>query len=517
MDVNFEKSYIINLTNILKRLITSCITILLLCSACLLANGQTLNPLVTSLDTVKEDSTKIKLLNQLGWKLRQTDPDQAKLYAEEAIAISVGDSNLDSNLSRLASYSYSVLGICQKNRGEFKQALVSFRTSLSLRNNFGSSEEVAKSYVNIGNLFRAQGKYDSAIVEYDLALVRMDTLSPSPSLGKVHDAKGISLYRLGKVEAGVKSLLRSYGIRQKLKDQAGVASSCISLGNFYRASMKYPVAKSFYDQAYAIYDSLGSTKGKVLVLQNQGNLNTDQHDFGLAISHYERAAALADSISAKPNFAEATANLASVYMLMGIPDSAELLLTEAFQTFSMLDDKEGLARCYYQLGELSELKYQFTEAAAYYMKADSLATALSQLALLTDIYRKRAVISVQQANYQDGFVFLAKLDSVSTYLSKELLQANHVDAEVNYARQQLLIQNEQAERESLEYFEKILLLIIGGIVLLSGSVLFWNRWRRKLIKNELELELNKNELAKSELNEKLIQKEIERLLSLIHI
>ena len=300
------------------------------CSIIFSQNEKIIDSLKTELKTAKEDTSKVKTLFQLAWKIKTTDPSQAHQYANECIqlgtklkwekGIAYGyyaeasafyaeenfESALDLNKKALVIRekihdeagmiaSYNALGLLNDDMANLISALEYFLKSTSL------SEK------RILNLKKNTKEYNEAMVAYGSALINICTVY-----------KDMSEYSKG-ISSGLKSLkiyedLLAYA--EKEHDEAniktftkGLASVYGNLGTVFQTIPDHKQALIYFEKCYNAFKAIDNKKGMAMVKQNMG-ISYTFIDINKAMECQWDAVTILEGIGAKIPLGNAYSSLA---------------------------------------------------------------------------------------------------------------------------------------------------------------------------------------------------------------
>jgi tetratricopeptide (TPR) repeat protein len=177
------------------------------------------------------DTTKIRILNDLCWKNRSSDPRVSLQYGLEALKIG---HQIESKVHQALSSNY--IGVVYRNLGEYNQALRYYFDALKLSKEVADSAQVAYSYNNIGGIYRLTGDYESALT----------------------------------------NIFNALGIFDRLKDKTGTAFCTINIAIIYRKEKNYPKAIEYLNYTLKIREELGDEQGRALTLNQLAEVYFEQ-------------------------------------------------------------------------------------------------------------------------------------------------------------------------------------------------------------------------------------------------
>ncbi|MCB8967990.1 MAG: tetratricopeptide repeat protein [Ardenticatenaceae bacterium] len=89
---------------------------------------------------------------------------------------------------------------------------------------------------------------------------------------------------------------------------------------------KYNTAVSYYEQALAIFQTIGNKESEAAALGNLGNVYYSWGEYDTAVSYFEQALAIFQTIGNKAGEAASLGNLGTVYASWGNTTRSHFLL-----------------------------------------------------------------------------------------------------------------------------------------------------------------------------------------------
>ena len=124
-----------------------------------------IDSLISELEKINEDTSKIKLYLELGDQYKYTIPDTALFYYQKAFDISksINTKNF------IAQCSYKI-GIVHRNIGSYDESIKHFLRALKIKVELEDKNGMSMCFIKIGSVHYYQGSYDKAIEYYLKAL-----------------------------------------------------------------------------------------------------------------------------------------------------------------------------------------------------------------------------------------------------------------------------------------------------------------------------------------------------------
>lgn len=214
-----------------------------------------------------------------------------------------------------------------KKIGELNSALEDYQSILNLAQNYGDKKIEAKTYREMGEIYRLKHDYEN----------------------------------------GLNCLKNALSIYKKLGDLYGVARTLNNMGNIYSINSKYDEALDSYEKALEVHQTkgVGDKDTIAMVLNNIGNIHFLQHRYQKAIDFYEKSLTIHRELGNQMEIARGLNNIGAVLVLLGKYDEAIDTFNEALKLNEKMENKkevcfnlENLADAFLRKGDYRKsLKY----------------------------------------------------------------------------------------------------------------------------------------------------------------
>lgn len=297
----------------MKHINTFILLPLLLFANIVLAKNEYLDSLQNVYNTTKEDTTKVKVLNQMaGEYATQGDFETALAKAKEGLHIAqlakdtlgIGDSynNIANNLLRM---------------GEYDKALENFLLAIKNFEKVKYQKGLANCKVGVGVIYFYQKDYDKAIAYYSQAIVIYKGIGSKRGMGSCYNNVG-EIYRLQeKYPLALECYNNALQMALETKSKKAEASALGNLGNVYYDLKNHKKALDFYLRSIEIKKEIGNKQGLALTLNNIASIYKSQKKFNEALSYSMQSLVMARNIDAKEDIKQAYLNLSEIYALNG--------------------------------------------------------------------------------------------------------------------------------------------------------------------------------------------------------
>ena len=328
------------------KYILSCVLILDTC--CSFAQSAKIDSLLSILKTAKEDSTKIKTLNDLAWKFQNSNPDSSILLSEQALEkislqFSVPSSSLFEKLKNIdyktlnaeqyrlvlvAGKCFHQLGGCYLVKSNYPRSLDFYFKALSIWDELEKWEYEKKGVKDpkskilgyksktlgyMGIVYDEQGDYPKALDYYFKAL-KMDEMvgrktgiaAKSCNIGLVYKEEGDAIQNIIENHYQKDSLyqkaldyyFKSLKINEELNSKGNIATCLGNIGVVYDEQKKHTEALGYYLKALKIDEEIGDKNGMAVWIQDIGSLYTSLKKYSEAEKYLKNALLLNKKIGA---------------------------------------------------------------------------------------------------------------------------------------------------------------------------------------------------------------------------
>ena len=338
---------------------------------------------------------------------------------------------------------------------------------MSLSEKISYKKGIAKALILIGNIYYEQGKYEKCL-EYNLRTLKIrEELKDEYGVASALANMGLISQVLNRQDEALdyylKSLdaFREMNIKNPKKEyESSIAGSLLNVGFVYSEQKKFDDAMKYFQQAYSMFERLGSKTNMAACLNNIGSVYKNQNKMNESLEYHIRALNLYDEIGDTQGQSSASANLASIYLDLDEYNKAIFYCEKSLKLakeMSILDDMEY---SYKILSQAYEKKGDYKRAYDYHKLysdvKDSLLNATSS-----------KQITEMQTKYETE-----KKEQQITLLNK--------DRE---------IQNAEVRRQKIVIWSVVSGLLI--VVLLAGFIFKERRKSEKLLLNILPVETAK--------------------------
>lgn len=313
-----------------------------------------IDSLLYELQTIKNDTNKIRLLNKISRTSFNSDIKLAFKYLPEAIALS--------------------------KELEFQDGL-------------------ADSYKNLGTAFFYTREYDSTKVYWYKSLQNISS-KDFKKKGDIYSNIGVLYQRLGLIDSSLNNYSKSVKYRIQLKDSSFVARSYNNIAALYRQKGDYKKALEFYFKAFPIYTAYGLKKEESDALNGIGLLYKDLEDYDKALQYLQEAHQLRKLIKNPRLIASSINNIATVYYETNNYAKAKDYYNDYLEFALKIKDKRALAGVYSNLGNINSSNGQINEAIENYSNANKLFLEIGDIDNIALTFINLGGLHYKEKNYK---------------------------------------------------------------------------------------------------------------------
>lgn len=293
------------------------------------------------------DTVRLKLLNAAAFDAYFSDPEKGLKYADEAVGLA-NELGACAGLSvalRTRGLNYFGLGKDSLALGAYEKSLVQARLC-------GDLPSEGKTLHAMGLVYNGRSDYGRSIDYHTQALHIFRQVKDETSAANAANSLGINYFYLGNFTRAIESYQQALDIYTAGHNRKGIGQIYTNMGIVYRRMLDFKKAIEYDSKALEIYShSPEDVLPRANVLANLANIYDDMGDGRRALSFYDSALAICESIRNSRGVASNTLNKGIVYNGMGEYDSAFFYLNRGLRLYRQLGDKNSMAIALSELGK----------------------------------------------------------------------------------------------------------------------------------------------------------------------
>jgi len=325
--------------------------------------------LVLLLKKDKEDTLKVKHLNDLAWALGYTSPDSSILLSSEALRLSRKIHWLPG-----VANSYHQLGHFQDNKGDYSLALQLYYKVLDTWDSVpgsgaGNRARKLSTLNNIGIVYEDQGNYAKAVEFFFEALKSAESLQDKNKMAIVFTNLGTVYKNQKNFEKALDYYAKALSIAEEAGDQAKIAIHLGNIGSVYVGKKEYDKGLDLFLRALKIDSSAGNSDGISRHLGNIAVVYDEQKNYEKALTFYFRSLEIKKKIAPMGELAGTLGNIGSLYLSQGNYIKAEEYLLQALTIDTLHGDFPGILEVSANMSQLYERTGKPAKALVFYKLA----------------------------------------------------------------------------------------------------------------------------------------------------
>ncbi|MEK6614526.1 MAG: tetratricopeptide repeat protein, partial [Bacteroidota bacterium] len=277
-----------------------------------------IDSLLSVLKTVKEDTIKANILNELSKQLWQRgNYDTALIYAENAKKLAE-----KINFKKGSVSAYNNIGVVNLYIGNFPKALENFFPALKIAEEIGDKNKMSSVLSNIGVIYQKQGDPSEALKNNFAALKIRETIGDKQGIATSYNNIGFIYQEQGNLQKALETHFSSLKIFEEIGDKNGIASSYANIGIIYYEQGKYPEGIKNYFAALKIYEEIEDKEAVASMYINIGENYNEQKKFNEARKYLDKGLTLSKEIAHKEWIGNAYSGLTYLDSAQGDWESA---------------------------------------------------------------------------------------------------------------------------------------------------------------------------------------------------
>ena len=459
--------------------------------------------LVKVLKTIKTDSLKAKILNELCWELKSSDPRLALNYGKEALNISKKIGNLKTEAKAMKN-----IGVLHLFLGDYDKAEDFFIKSLNKFNDLGEKNGISGCYNNIGLVNELKGNFTKANDYYKKSLkIDIETNNDNGVANSLNNLGNI-YQKQGNYKTAIEYYIKVLKIREKTNNKIGVADSYNNIAALYETQNELDQAILNYQKALILYIENQNKRKTAIVLHNIGHILSIKKQYSEALDFYLQALEIRKEYGQKVGIASTYQNIGEIYQELNKFKEAYEYFLNSLNLYKEINDEYGISKLYNSLGSYNLKLNKYKKANQYFEKSIKLSKKLNILENLKNAYHELSISYSLTNNYSKAYKHRLLYENIKDSLensenSKKILQIQ-LRYEFDKKQKEYELEKKKQRLETLKEINKQkfikYLWIVGFSILLLVFIIIYRSYRIKKIDNK-KLEIQKNEIQ--EKNNKL--------------
>ncbi len=324
----------------------------------------------------KKDNHKVEAtgLNLQGISKAVTgDNAQALIYYNQSLIIS----EEMEDKAGIARTSLNI-GNIYNSQGNFSKAMLFFQRSLKLQKKLGDKKGASSTLNNIGTIYESQGSYSKALTYYEKSLKINEEINNKKGIAAGWNNIGLIYKYQGNISKSLECFQRALRFNKEAKSKRGVSTALNNLGSTNNSIGNYVKALEYYQQSLNIREEIGDKQGIGSCLNNIGDNYALQGNTERALEYYDLSLKIRKELNNRPGIIASLTSIGKVYRTQGNYPKALEYCKQGLglaDSLGFYPDQRGACLCLYNtykdIGNTSE-------ALVYLEKANVINDSLNE-------------------------------------------------------------------------------------------------------------------------------------------
>lgn len=367
-----------------------------------ISRSQNLDSLYQVAKNTKDDSTKIRLYNKIGFSYIFNDPEKAAQIIKEGQQLA-HEAKFNFGLTELTN----TYGIYLDVTGKSDSARYYFENALDLSRKYKISSIESMCLNNLGMYNWNRGNYKKAQEYFFQSLKKYEDEGDRESTSIALNNIGLIYQEMNLNEQALEYHYKSYEIRKEFNLKKDQVASLNNIGICLKDLGRFDEAIKTYEKGMAIAQSTNNLLDYYRIIENLGSLYDEQGEYKKAASYYNIVYNKTSDFKDDKGKLITTGKLIGIYNKLNISKTAvsyikeaEIILTQFPHYATYAEDLYiNAAESYYRIGEPLKAREYIQKFVK--LKNDSFsdenAKAIADLEIKYDTEKKEKQILVQRA------------------------------------------------------------------------------------------------------------------------
>lgn len=311
--------------------------------------------LLTKLNSLDQDSTKVTAYLELGLEYLGSDLKTALTYLDKAIKLGE-ELDFKSGLGK----AHNAKGRAFAQQGQFQDAILSFQEALKLFHETNNKTGEANILSNMGSIYYMLGNSRKALELHFESLKLSEELGNKLRIGtSLNNIGTVYLKNTSTIQEALSFFKKSLIVFEEINEQQGMATASMNIGEVYFMEANYDSAIYFHEKALKLSDG---TIDATFPLTQLGEINAAIGNFQKAYNFHRNAIQLSEKLEAKFELTQSLIGLAKTQKKQNAFENSLTTLERAKGLAIEVDAKNELLDIYQNLSEIQAITGNFKAA-----------------------------------------------------------------------------------------------------------------------------------------------------------
>jgi signal transduction histidine kinase/uncharacterized protein HemY len=365
-----------------------CLLLFLLCFCGVFSQNRMTDSLENLLKNAKEDTNRVKILDDLCWEYTLTKSKKSGEYAKQMLELAqkINDQKGIGN-------AYANLGAANYMQSNNDSAIKYFSMAAGLRKKINDKAGTGGALNNIAMAYQQQSNYTSAVSYYLQALKIFEELNDVKRMAQAN-VNIASLY----TELKNYNLSLKYGMKglegwEKMNFKFGISGAYVNIGNAYNGLQKYEEAIEYYEKALELQKELNNHFSMGRIYHNLGSIYYTLKDYTKAENYIEKEIPLKKEVGDLEGMSSAYHSLGNLFLRTGKTDLAIAEFKKSLELARSIKNLDNARWAYNGLKEAYAIKGKAQEVSNYALLYDQVKDSMLNEA-------NSRIVAEMEARYQ---------------------------------------------------------------------------------------------------------------------
>jgi len=388
---------------------------------------------------------EVETLDLLASKLFRVNTQQAFEYLDDALikADKLGYKKGIIETKRL-------IGINNYYCSNFDTALTYLFEAYRYYINENDSINIAKSLVNIGNVYMVMNVLDSALAYYKESLKINKRIKYNRGIATSLGNIGLVYKHQDRFPEALEYYKESLKAHEKVGNIRAAASIINKIGVIYLSLNRLEEALEYNKRALEISKQIKDKLGEALYLNNLGVIYSKYNKDDIALQYYQESLKLKLELQNKTNLSAMYINIGAIYSKKGDLDKATEYYFKALEIEQKISNEYNLSKilntiglAYFNKGDLEKAKQYSLRSLTLADKNNSLQLQAINRLLLSEIYTKTKDFEKALINYK---LYSEFIDSINK--KQNIKKITELELEYKFKEQNKIVELDQENKRA---------------------------------------------------------------------
>jgi tetratricopeptide (TPR) repeat protein len=449
--------------NIMKSFLLFLLTVFVAGTQCA-GQNKTLDSLRSRLSHASNDTSRVRLMDDISDIFRDINPDTGIAYGKRALVMAE-----KANWKKGIAASHNCIGFNYLFLGDSINALQYCKKALNLYEQLGNTSGIAWSLSNIGSVYLFLLSDNQRALGYlERSLKLFQELNEKRGIELSFDHLAIAYETIGDYTRSLSDFQQAERINEEIGDTLGIAGEAINMGILYKTLAEYPKAIEYGKKAQILFATLGNKQGIASSITILGDIYLLTGKYDSALQYYRNSIEISKQIDHKLSVAQDIASMGKAYTGLAKYAEAMTAYQQAFTLFKALGYKTGMADALSSMANIywnspdtfmEKLGYRgnarYAIAATTAREAVRLSKEIGDLDVQRPALKELSAIYEKQKDYFNAYETYKQYVIVndSIYNDEKQKQITHKEFEYEYSKKEELLKAEQDKKNALAAVE----------------------------------------------------------------